>query len=73
MVDARVPVNSDMVSHFVNEALTETIAVMLADREAERQRAAATSVPGDLSGTETNLLVGVTFRSLVTYGLWRIS
>ncbi|EDL36553.1 mCG5765, isoform CRA_b, partial [Mus musculus] len=59
MVDARVPVNSDMVSHFVNEALTETIAVMLADREAERQRAAATSVPGDLSGTETNLLARV--------------
>ncbi|XP_021057256.1 protein TALPID3 isoform X3 [Mus pahari] len=55
MVDARVPVNSDLVSHFVNEALTETIAVMLADREAERQRPAATSVPGDPSGAETNL------------------
>ena len=66
MVDAGVPVNSDMISHFVNEALTETIAVMLADREAKKQRPAATSVPGDLSRDETNLSVGMTFCSLVT-------
>ncbi|XP_031213448.1 protein TALPID3 isoform X2 [Mastomys coucha] len=55
MVDAGVPVNSDMISHFVNEALAETIAVMVADREAEKQRPAATSVSGDLSRKETSL------------------
>ncbi|XP_052041652.1 protein TALPID3 isoform X2 [Apodemus sylvaticus] len=55
MVDAGVRVNSDMISHFVNEALAETIAVMLADREAKKQRPAATSVSGDLSRDETNL------------------
>ncbi|XP_028645119.1 protein TALPID3 isoform X1 [Grammomys surdaster] len=52
MVDAGVPVNSDMISHFVNEALAETIAVMLADREAKKQGPAAAS---DLSRSETNL------------------
>ncbi|XP_067410975.1 protein TALPID3 isoform X2 [Emydura macquarii macquarii] len=39
-VSAGVPVNSEMISHFVNEALTETIAVMLGDREAQK------AVPG---------------------------
>ncbi|XP_063118579.1 protein TALPID3 isoform X5 [Rattus norvegicus] len=55
MVDAGVPVNSDMISHFVNEALAETIAVMLADREAKKQGPAATRVSGDLSRNETNV------------------
>ncbi|XP_076778168.1 protein TALPID3 isoform X2 [Arvicanthis niloticus] len=55
MVDAGVPMNSDTISHFVNEALAETIAVMLADREAKKQGPAAASVSGDLSRTETNL------------------
>ncbi|KAL1790189.1 TALPID3 isoform X1 [Sigmodon hispidus] len=54
-VDAGVPVNSDMISHFVSEALAETIAVMLGDREAKKQRPVATSVSGDLSANETNL------------------
>ncbi|XP_032763797.1 protein TALPID3 isoform X2 [Rattus rattus] len=55
MVDAGVPVNSDMISRFVNEALAETIAVMLADREAKKQGPAATRVSGDLSRNETNV------------------
>lgn len=35
-VDAGVPVNSDMIRHFVDEVLAETIAVMLGDREAKK-------------------------------------
>ncbi|XP_073923999.1 protein TALPID3 isoform X8 [Castor canadensis] len=54
-VDAGVPVNSDMVSHLVNEALAETIAVMLGDREAKKQDPVATSVSGDISTNETYL------------------
>ncbi|XP_069321095.1 protein TALPID3 isoform X3 [Eulemur rufifrons] len=50
-VDAGVPVNSDMISHFVNEALAETIAVMLGDREAKKQG----PVAGDVSANETYL------------------
>ncbi|CAO2586527.1 Protein TALPID3 [Lemmus lemmus] len=57
-VDAGVPVNSDMISHFVNEALAETIAVMLGDREAKKQGPVATSV-SDPSTNETNLPVRV--------------
>ncbi|XP_044870161.1 protein TALPID3 isoform X5 [Mauremys mutica] len=40
-VSAGVPVNSEMISHFVNEALTETIAIMLGDREAQKAIPAA--------------------------------
>ncbi|XP_039392128.1 protein TALPID3 isoform X4 [Mauremys reevesii] len=40
-VSTGVPVNSEMISHFVNEALTETIAVMLGDREAQKAVPAA--------------------------------
>ncbi|XP_030895708.1 protein TALPID3 [Leptonychotes weddellii] len=54
-VDAGVPVNSDMISHFVNEALAETIAVMLGDREAKKQGPVATSVSGDVSASNTYL------------------
>uniref|UniRef100_A0A8C5YX30 KIAA0586 n=1 Tax=Marmota marmota marmota TaxID=9994 RepID=A0A8C5YX30_MARMA len=52
-VDAGVPVNSDMISHFVNEALAETIAVMLGDRETKKQDPVATSVSGDVLSKET--------------------
>ncbi|KAH0517156.1 Protein TALPID3 [Microtus ochrogaster] len=58
-VDAGVPVSSDMISHFVDEALAETIAVMLGDREAKKPRPVATSVSGDPSTNETNLPVRV--------------
>uniref|UniRef100_A0A671E3F3 KIAA0586 n=1 Tax=Rhinolophus ferrumequinum TaxID=59479 RepID=A0A671E3F3_RHIFE len=54
-VDAGVPVNSDVISHFVNEALAETIAVMLGDKEAKKQGPVATSVSGDVSTSETYL------------------
>nr|KAF6500522.1 hypothetical protein HJG59_007250 [Molossus molossus] len=54
-VDAGVPVNSDMISHFVNEALAETIDVMLGDREAKKQDPVATSVSGDVSTSKTYL------------------
>uniref|UniRef100_A0A7N5P8Y0 KIAA0586 n=1 Tax=Ailuropoda melanoleuca TaxID=9646 RepID=A0A7N5P8Y0_AILME len=54
-VDAGVPVNSDMISHFVNEALAETIAIMLGDREAKKQGPVATSVSGDVSASNTYL------------------
>uniref|UniRef100_A0A8C3W1F3 KIAA0586 n=1 Tax=Catagonus wagneri TaxID=51154 RepID=A0A8C3W1F3_9CETA len=50
-VDAGVPVNSDMIRHFVNEALAETIAVMLGDGEAKKQGPVVTSVSGDVSTT----------------------
>ncbi|XP_023401974.2 protein TALPID3 isoform X3 [Loxodonta africana] len=43
-VDAGVPVNSDMIRHFVNEALAETIAVMLGDKEGKKQDLAAARV-----------------------------
>ncbi|XP_055989198.1 protein TALPID3 isoform X2 [Sorex fumeus] len=52
-VDAGVPVNSDMISHLVNEALSETIAVMMGDREAKKQAPSAANVPGDVSASQT--------------------
>ncbi|XP_070275169.1 protein TALPID3 isoform X2 [Myotis yumanensis] len=54
-VDAGVPVSSDMISHFVNEALAETIAVMLGDREAKKQDLVAPGVAGDVLTSETCL------------------
>ncbi|KAB0342382.1 hypothetical protein FD754_019308 [Muntiacus muntjak] len=54
-VDAGVPVNSDMIRHFVNEALAETIAVMLGDREAKKPGPVVTGVSGDVSTSETYL------------------
>uniref|UniRef100_H0WKT7 KIAA0586 n=1 Tax=Otolemur garnettii TaxID=30611 RepID=H0WKT7_OTOGA len=58
-VDAGVPVNSDTISHFVNEALAETIAVMLGDREAKRQGPAAIGACGEVSAHEATLLARV--------------
>ncbi|XP_005211967.2 protein TALPID3 isoform X3 [Bos taurus] len=54
-VDAGVPVNSDMIRHIVNEALAETIAVMLGDREAKKPDPVVTGVSGDVSTSETHL------------------
>ncbi|KAI6067997.1 Protein TALPID3 [Aix galericulata] len=39
-VDAGVPVDSEMISHFVNEALSETIETMLGNRQAQKAVAA---------------------------------
>uniref|UniRef100_A0A8C5K3T3 RIKEN cDNA 2700049A03 gene n=1 Tax=Jaculus jaculus TaxID=51337 RepID=A0A8C5K3T3_JACJA len=58
-VDAGVPVNSDMIHHFVNEALAETIAVMLGDREAKKEGPVRTDVSGDVSTNEASLLARV--------------
>uniref|UniRef100_A0A8D2AMJ9 KIAA0586 n=1 Tax=Sciurus vulgaris TaxID=55149 RepID=A0A8D2AMJ9_SCIVU len=52
-VDAGVPVNSDMISQFVNEALAETIAVLLGDREAKKQDPVGASFSGDVLSKET--------------------
>ncbi|XP_053529309.1 protein TALPID3 isoform X2 [Artibeus jamaicensis] len=54
-VDAGVPVNSDMIGHFVNEALAEIVAVMLGDGEAKRQDPAAAGISGDVSTHKTYL------------------
>uniref|UniRef100_A0A663LVT8 KIAA0586 n=1 Tax=Athene cunicularia TaxID=194338 RepID=A0A663LVT8_ATHCN len=35
-INAGVPVDSEMISHFVNEALSETIATMLGNKEAQK-------------------------------------
>ncbi|XP_053458323.1 protein TALPID3 isoform X2 [Nycticebus coucang] len=58
-VDAGVPLSSDTISHFVDEALAETIAVMLGDREAEKQGPVATAVCGDVSAHEVTVLARV--------------
>ncbi|XP_033622804.1 protein TALPID3 isoform X2 [Fukomys damarensis] len=58
-VDAGVPVNSDTIRHLVNEALAETIAGMLGDRESKKQGPVATSVSGDVSTSETPLLTRI--------------
>ncbi|XP_040082270.1 protein TALPID3 isoform X3 [Oryx dammah] len=54
-VDAGVPVNSDMIRHFVNEVLAETIAVMLGDREAKKPGPVVTGVSEDVSTSEIYL------------------
>ncbi|XP_040824564.1 protein TALPID3 [Ochotona curzoniae] len=54
-VDAGVPVSSDTVSHLVHEALAETIAVMLGDREAKGAHPAAAGVSRDASPSEGHL------------------
>ncbi|XP_065728006.1 protein TALPID3 isoform X4 [Phocoena phocoena] len=58
-VDAGVPVNSDIIRHFVNEALAETIAILLGDREAKKPGPVVTSVSGDVSISKTHLLARV--------------
>ncbi|XP_068803516.1 protein TALPID3 isoform X3 [Struthio camelus] len=44
-INAGVPVNSEMISHFVNEALSETIATMLGNRQAQKAVPATNVVP----------------------------
>ncbi|XP_064367966.1 protein TALPID3 isoform X3 [Dromaius novaehollandiae] len=44
-INAGVPVNSEMISQFVNEALSETIATMLGNRQAEKAVPATNVVP----------------------------
>ncbi|XP_061854074.1 protein TALPID3 isoform X3 [Colius striatus] len=44
-VNAGVPVDSEMISHFVNEALREIIATMLGNREAQEAPPATNAIP----------------------------
>ncbi|KAJ7345412.1 hypothetical protein JRQ81_001362 [Phrynocephalus forsythii] len=44
-VDAGVPVDSEMIRHFVNEALAETVAVMLGDRESQKAAPPLAALP----------------------------
>ena len=70
-VDAGVPVNSDMIRHIVNEALAETIAVMLGDRDAKKPDPVVTGVSGDVSTSETHLPVGMTlFHDLKSWAIF---
>ncbi|KAM5273873.1 protein TALPID3 [Ctenodactylus gundi] len=55
-VDAGVPVNSDMIRHFVDEALAETVAVMLGDRETKEPGPVAAGVSGEVSTMEPCVL-----------------
>ncbi|XP_050192190.1 protein TALPID3 isoform X2 [Myiozetetes cayanensis] len=50
-VNAGVPVDSEMINHFVNEALSETIATMLGDNQAQR----AAPDPNVLPSTVTKM------------------
>lgn len=58
-VDAGVPVSSDTIRHLVNDALAETIAGMLGDRESKKLSPVATAVPGDASASDSPLLTRI--------------
>lgn len=44
-IDAGVPVDSEMISHLVNEVLSETIATMLGNRQAQEAVPATNVLP----------------------------
>ncbi|KFP58667.1 TALPID3 protein, partial [Cathartes aura] len=52
-IDAGVPVDSEMISHFVNEALSETIATMLGNKEAQKAVPATNVLPSTMSMMES--------------------
>lgn len=47
-INAGVPVDSEMISHFVNEALSETIATMLGNRQAQKAVPATNVLPSTM-------------------------
>ncbi|KFQ41343.1 TALPID3 protein, partial [Nestor notabilis] len=47
-INAGVPVDSEMISHFVNEALSETIATMLGNKQAQRAVATTNVLPSTM-------------------------
>ncbi|XP_061318408.1 protein TALPID3 isoform X3 [Pezoporus flaviventris] len=47
-INAGMPVDSEMISHFVNEALSETIATMLGNRQAQEAVPAANVLPSTM-------------------------
>ncbi|XP_021258902.1 protein TALPID3 isoform X2 [Numida meleagris] len=52
-IDAGVPVDSEMISHLVNEVLSETIATMLGNRQAQEAVPAANVLPSTTAGMES--------------------
>lgn len=44
-INAGMPVDSEMISHFVNEALSETIATMLGNKQAQKAVPATNVLP----------------------------
>uniref|UniRef100_A0A8C8BFU8 KIAA0586 n=1 Tax=Otus sunia TaxID=257818 RepID=A0A8C8BFU8_9STRI len=47
-INAGVPVDSEMISHFINEALSETIAAMLGNRQAQKTVPATNVLPSTM-------------------------
>ncbi|NXK13075.1 TALD3 protein, partial [Herpetotheres cachinnans] len=47
-INAGVPVDSEMISHFVNEALSETIATMLGNKQAQKAVPATNVLPSTM-------------------------
>ncbi|KAM9652162.1 protein TALPID3 isoform 3-T3 [Morphnus guianensis] len=52
-INAGVPVDSEMISHFVNEALSETIATMLGNKQAQKAVPATNVLPSTMIMTES--------------------
>ncbi|XP_031461224.1 protein TALPID3 isoform X2 [Phasianus colchicus] len=52
-IDAGVPVDSEMISHLVNEVLSETIATMLGNRQAQEAVPATNVLPSTTAVMET--------------------
>ncbi|NXG70250.1 TALD3 protein, partial [Baryphthengus martii] len=52
-INAGVPVDSEMISHFVNEALSETIATMLGNKQAQKAVPATNVLPSTLITMES--------------------
>jgi len=44
-INAGVPVDSELISHFVNEALSETVATMLGNKQAQQAVPATNVLP----------------------------
>uniref|UniRef100_A0A8B9FPC0 KIAA0586 n=1 Tax=Amazona collaria TaxID=241587 RepID=A0A8B9FPC0_9PSIT len=54
-INAGVPVDSEMISHFVNEALSETIATMLGNKEAQTAVPATNVLPSRMAMMESHV------------------
>ncbi|NXP82192.1 TALD3 protein, partial [Ramphastos sulfuratus] len=55
-INAGLPVDSDMISHLVNEALSETIATMMGNREAEKAAPATNLLPSTTITVDSHVL-----------------
>ncbi|KAM9015814.1 protein TALPID3 isoform 5-T5 [Ara ararauna] len=52
-INAGMPVDSEMISHFVNEALSETIATMLGNKQAQKADPATNVLPSRMAMVES--------------------